>query len=77
MSNRITRKYLEKLTERAELATGIVMELDLATHYGGYQVTTHHGSRPLNTQRLGAQGMEAFLLGMIAAVDYAPVKEKA
>ena len=67
MTTRITNKVLEALASRVATATGLDIDINHASVYGGYQVTSNKGSTILK-HRGTAKETKAFLEGIHAGI---------
>tara|TARA_B110000211_G_C13641305_1_gene361748 strand:- start:20 stop:244 length:225 start_codon:yes stop_codon:yes gene_type:complete len=67
MTNRITSTVLEDLAFKVAVATGMEVNINFSSAYGGYQVTTNKGSTILK-HRGTAKETKAFLAGIHAGV---------
>ena len=71
---RVTYKVLTDLAERVAIATGMDVDLNHSSDYGGYQVATNKGSTILK-HRGSAKETKAFLAGIHAGI-YLQLKSK-
>ena len=67
MTNRITSAVLEDLASKVAAATGMDVDINFSSAYGGYQVTTNNGSTILK-HRGTAKETKAFLAGIHAGI---------
>ena len=67
MTNRITSKALEALASQVAVSTGLDVDINHSSAYGGYQVTTNRGSAILK-HRGSAKETMAFLEGIHAGI---------
>ena len=67
MTIRITRKVLEDLASKVAASTGIDVDINHSSAYGGYQVTSNKGSTILK-HRGTAKETKAFLAGIHAGI---------
>ena len=74
MTNRITSKTLADLAARVAISTGMDLDINFSSSYGGYQVTTNNGSTVLK-HRGTAKETKAFLAGIHAGI-YLQIKSK-
>tara|TARA_R110001632_G_scaffold28033_2_gene74969 strand:+ start:247 stop:477 length:231 start_codon:yes stop_codon:yes gene_type:complete len=67
MADRITYKVLEGLASKVAASTGLDVDINHSSAYGGYQVTTNKGSTILK-HRGTAKETKAFLAGIHAGI---------